>query len=715
MNHNKDKRAHYSVDSIPAALKAFDLWAPYCLVKNPGRDKFDKIPKTLNGRGLSSSDPTRWYTFDNTLTALNRNDAFAGPGFCMTGAKGKLIAIDLDNCVGADWALDLIRDLASYTELSPSGNGYRIFLRGALPDDWTNHERGIEVYGGNAGRFVTVTGWHVEGTPDDIRLADPLVMYDIESQYRKAKAATAEVIDLTLPDLIDEQDLPTLEDLPIHGDAKRFLLEGEFDTDRSGTLFACGVALYAAGYSDAQVLSLLHYNPYAWEVALDHRRQDGDRALMYLWREHCIKARAKGSKAVASVDEFDIVQAAEGDKPLPKFSRDKNGRIDATIVNLNNALLRPDYCGMQIAYDQFRDEILFTPDDQPNAWRPFRDCDYVELRLLLENRGFRPIGRELIRDVVMKVADDNVFDTAQVWLDGLVWDGVPRIERFLPTYFGADDTPYARAVSLYLWTAMAGRVVEPGVKADMVPILVGAQGLMKSSAIAAMVPGHEFFTEISFHEKDEDLARKMRGRLIAEIGELRGLHTRELEGIKAFITRTHENWVPKYREFAVQFPRRLIFIGTTNQDQFLADDTGNRRWLPVRVEQANIEAVRRDRLQCWAEARVLFDLLGIAFQAAEKLGADVHDEFTLPERWFNEISDWLDAPDALTDETPRTRQYLRVHDIARECLRMEPTRLERKDETQISKVLRMLGYERKKVRVSERVLWCFVPVRTCMA
>ncbi|MCV5824559.1 virulence-associated E family protein, partial [Escherichia coli] len=87
----------------------------------------------------------------------------------------------------------------------------------------------------------------------------------------------------------------------------------------------------------------------------------------------------------------------------------------------------------------------------------------------------------------------------------------------------------------------------------------------------------------SFAEKDDDLARKMRGRLVAEIGELRGLNTKELESIKAFVTRTHENWIPKYREFATQFPRRLVFVGTTNEDEFLADKTGNRRWLPVEV------------------------------------------------------------------------------------------------------------------------------------
>jgi len=265
---------------------------------------------------------------------------------------------------------------------------------------------------------------------------------------------------------------------------------------------------------------------------------------------------------------------------LPAFKRDKYGRIEATIENAVKAVACVDFCAMNIRFDSFRDEIMYAAAGD-DVFATFSDADYSRLRIRLESKGFKPVGRELIRDAVGLVADNNPFDSAIAWLNALPWDGHPRVENFLRDCFGASDTDYVRAVSLYLWTALAGRVLSPGVKADMVPILVGDQGAVKSSSVAAMVPGVEFFTEISFSEKDEDLARKMRGRLIAEIAELRGLHTRELDSIKAFIARTHETWVPKYREFAVQFPRRLVFIGTTNQDEFLADETGNRRWLPV--------------------------------------------------------------------------------------------------------------------------------------
>jgi predicted P-loop ATPase len=402
--------------------------------------------------------------------------------------------------------------------------------------------------------------------------------------------------------------------------------------------------------------------------------------------------------------EFEVVAAKHADEePLPAFKRDKNGRIEATIENVAMAVRRADLCGMEIRHDGFRDEIMFSQRD--DDWRTFSDADYSRLRITLEKSGFKAIGRELIRDVVHMVADDQPFDSAVLWLEGLPWDGVSRVETFLQAYFGAGDTPYTRAVSLYLWTAMAGRVLVPGIKADMVPILVGEQGAAKSSSVAAMVPSPEFFTEVSFHEKDEDLARKMRGRLLAEIGELRGLHTRELESIKAFITRTHENWVPKYKEFATSFPRRLVFIGTTNKDEFLADETGNRRWLPVRTERADIEAVKRDRGQLWAEARELFGLLGVAYQGAEELAKEVHAEHTITDPWAEEIARWLNEPEMLTGEIPQIRDFLQISEVAQGALRIEPKQMSKREEMRISNSLRECGFVRVRRYVCGKQKW----------
>ncbi|MBW6494569.1 MAG: hypothetical protein K0B16_08450, partial [Burkholderiaceae bacterium] len=321
------------------------------------------------------------------------------------------------------------------------------------------------------------------------------------------------------------------------------------------------------------------FDAWAAYVVLDH---DGDQvAAEAAWLPIVHQVMADDFSFIEDIS--DLLGSGEDPAPraLPSFERTKAGEVLATKENVVKAVTRPDVCGWQLRHDVFRDETMLSP---PNVdeWRAFKDTDYTELCMRLErgDTGFKDIPKERIRDAVAYVADANAFDSAEHWLGLQVWDGVRRVETFLPRCFGAEDTPYTRAVGLYLWTAMAGRVMKPGIKADMVPVAVGPQGAKKSSAVAAIVPSPDFFLELDLGSKDDDLARLMRGKLVIELGELKGLRAREVEHVKAFITRQHEEWTPKYREMQVRYARRCVFFGTTNKDEFLADDTGNRRWLP---------------------------------------------------------------------------------------------------------------------------------------
>lgn len=381
---------------------------------------------------------------------------------------------------------------------------------------------------------------------------------------------------------------------------------------------------------------------------------------------------------------------------LPPFVRDKKGGVEPTIGNVIMAIRRPDICGISIRHDTFRDSVMCAPAGT-EEWRAFGDPDYVWVRERLEQGacGFKPISKELVRDVVGAIADANKFDSAQHWLKGLRHDGTPRVETFLTRYFSCPDTPYTRAVSLYLWTAMAGRVMVPGIKADMAVILVGEQGLRKSTAVAAMVPAKEFFVEISFGEKEEDLARKMRGKLIAEIAELSGLHTRELESIKAFMTRTHEEWVPKFKEFSTQFPRRLVFIGTTNKDEIFADETGERRWLPTRITgNIDIQGIADSCEQLWAEARELFADRGVMWSDAQTLAVKEHSDYKITDPWSEVVSRWLESTD-FDDVKHGEKEAITTHEVLVSALGLQPLSITRSHEMRVANVLKGLGRIRK--------------------
>jgi predicted P-loop ATPase len=348
-------------------------------------------------------------------------------------------------------------------------------------------------------------------------------------------------------------------------------------------------------------------------------------------------------------DEFaplDVQEDSEGE--WPGFERNKAGRILASIDNVTKAVASQSFIQHRVAFDTFNDTTMLAPVGTED-WRALTDADYTSLRILMERRGFKPVSKDMARDSVEFVVSNNQLDSAITWLAALPWDGVPRLDEFLPRYFGAEDTDYTRAVSEYMWTALAGRIMSPGCQADMMPILVGGQGVGKSTGVAALVPDPDFFFELDFARKEEDLARQMRGRLVAEVGELKGLHSREIEHIKAYITRTHENWVPKFKEFATSFPRRCLIVGTTNKHEFLGDETGERRFLPVVVTAVDRTAIVRDRLQLWAEARERFLVVGVRWAEAERLARGVHSRHKLVDPWLDDISNWLCAVPEFAD------------------------------------------------------------------
>lgn len=392
-----------------------------------------------------------------------------------------------------------------------------------------------------------------------------------------------------------------------------------------------------------------------------------------------------------------------------RLVRDKQGRIEPTADNLVKMLTRPDWIGRRLAFDAFKDELIWAPGDQPldaAQWRTFADTDYVDVRIELERRGTKPMGHELLRTTIAKAAVDRRIDTAQEWLKRLQWDGVARVEAFCTLGWGWAASDYARAVGEYVWTAMAGRVLEPGCQADMAPILVGPQGAGKTSAIKAMVPDEDFYTTIPLDGHDDDTSRRLRGKLVGELEELRGLNSRHIEEIKAWITRTSEGWIPKYKEFESRFKRRLIFFGSTNDEEFLNDPTGERRWLPGRCGELGIDWIKAHRDQLWAEGAAKFMLGGVMWDKAQKLAAEEHHEFKVTDSWEASVLRWLKEPQ-INGQTPEETGHVTTSEALSGAVSLPVQHHDRGKEMRMAKVLRSLGWERKRVLVDGERRWAY--------
>lgn len=305
-----------SPENIPEELRSLPRWAPWRAEWNAKKRKWTKVPHRAARPeyGLSNKNITGWVPFAEAMAVyLANRDKFAGVGYLMTGPHG-VIGVDLDKCRNpqtgeiAPWAAALIAQLDTYTEVSPSGTGLHAMVAGDVPEDWTNHEQGIEVYGGNEARFLCITGQRVAGSRAGLRAAP---LDGIEQRYRKARTK-AEVEDLHLPRLLTVETLPTLDELSLPPHARNFLSDGPDPNkaDRSQQLINAATALAQAGLKPEEVLSFLEANEHAMEVALDHRQQDYDKALRYIWKHSALTGNMRAQNFnQLRLDEFEDLES----------------------------------------------------------------------------------------------------------------------------------------------------------------------------------------------------------------------------------------------------------------------------------------------------------------------------------------------------------------------------------------------------------------------
>lgn len=203
-----------------------------------------------------------------------------------------------------------------------------------------------------------------------------------------------------------------------------------------------------------------------------------------------------------------------------------------------------------------------------------------------------------------KVCRDWTYGPLRDYLDGLVWDGEPRLTSWLTTYCGVDSNEYTSEVGLRWCISAVARGYKPGCKADHMLVMEGAQGRRKSSALAALT-GPDWFSDSLPQMGTKDASSYLRGKWVVEVAELEAMR-KEVDQIKAFISRQVETFRPAYAREEVSEPRRCIFAGTTNKDDWQKDVTGGRRFWPVKVGAIDVISLADDRDQIWAKAVVLF-------------------------------------------------------------------------------------------------------------
>lgn len=284
---------------------------------------------------------------------------------------------------------------------------------------------------------------------------------------------------------------------------------------------------------------------------------------------------------------------------------------DRPMWNMANAITlltdHGDWHGV-LAFNKFtvRRVLLRAIPGQGGGTYPRRieDDDYAAAQAWFNRNGFPRATMEIVMGAVRKVCRHQSFDPLHDYLSGLEWDQTSRLASWLTTYCGAEASAYTSEVGLRWCVSAVARGFKPGCKADHMLVLEGAQGRRKSSALGALA-GEEWFSDALPQMGTKDAQSYLRGRWIIEVGELEAMR-KEVDAIKAFITRQVETFRPAYGREEVSEPRRCVFAGTTNKDDWQRDETGGRRFWPVKVGVIDVPAIERDRDQLWAEAVALY-------------------------------------------------------------------------------------------------------------
>jgi putative DNA primase/helicase len=236
-------------------------------------------------------------------------------------------------------------------------------------------------------------------------------------------------------------------------------------------------------------------------------------------------------------------------------------------------------------------------------------------------------------------------------LDDLVWDDTPRINNLLTTYAAVaaeDETlSYIQAIGSRWMIGAVARIFNAGVKVDSALVLVGKQDLLKSRFFAVL--GGDWFTDQIPDLKSKDAAIQLAGVWIIEFAELKSIRSADIDTIKAFMSRQVDRYRAPYGRQAANYPRQNAFGGTTNDDEYLNDPTGAKRFWSARVTgPADVEALAKDRDQLWAEAVHRFRQ-GEKWWLHEKelieTAAEVADEHFASDPWEAPIREWLSFRD----------------------------------------------------------------------
>lgn len=342
-----------------------------------------------------------------------------------------------------------------------------------------------------------------------------------------------------------------------------------------------------------------------------------------------------------------------------------------------------------------------------NKWREIDDNDYtpIQRNISAMYHPFRMIGKEMVIDAVSDYCRENSFDRAVNFIRKIPWDMTERLDSWLSVVYGVENDTYHKSVGANFFKGMVKRIIKPGCKFDTVMILEGKQGCGKSTSLSII--GGKWHLETTLRADNKDFFLQFKGKLIVEFSEGETMSRTETKNMKAMISTQVDTYRSPYGRTMKDVPRRCVFAMTTNQDEYLKDESGNRRFYPVEVKKDNVDLkwLKENRMQLFAEALYRVEILKESVYEYPAESVDHQDAKMVRSSFEDMISNWFNNPIGKNGSIINLDDGITVTEIWEYALQGDRSRIRKSEEMQISLALKQLGWERVRNRVSGVRCW----------
>lgn len=333
-------------------------------------------------------------------------------------------------------------------------------------------------------------------------------------------------------------------------------------------------------------------------------------------------------------------------------------------------------------YDAFYGTIRRKDGSEERDWT---DHDTLALTVNIQRRiGMQQLDDNIVDKAVRLCAKRHPRNEPVEWLDSLEWDGINRLEMFFADVFDVDSTPYTMAVAKNFWISMVARIIDPGCKVDNMVILEGPQGALKSTSLE-IIAG-KYYTEMKESVSNKDFFMVLHGKFLVEIGELDAFSKAEASRIKLVVSSRSDRYRSPWARRAEDHPRSNIFVGTTNKKVYLRDETGGRRFWPIRCRRVDLSALRANRDHLFAEAVHRFRAGETWWEVPMMEAAAEQESRRVADPWEESIEQWLNEQIGIEQITTMR--------VMRKALDMEASRCDRSSTIRVNSIMQRLGYER---------------------